>query len=225
MRVSEIFYSIQGEGVSFGLPAVFLRLYGCNLECVWCDSKYAWQGGGFAEMLIDEVLVVILASRGQSGCTRLVVTGGEPLLQEQALVELAQRREMWPWMVEVETNGTIFPLATLIDKGWQFNVSPKLASSGNALDKRYSPDVLHQFHYVRNVWFKFTVATQEDLNEVVSMVQECNLRSGRVILMPEGTDVDTLLERGRWLVEACKKHCWWFSPRLQIELYGNRRGV
>ena len=223
LRVSEIFYSIQGEGPTIGYPAVFLRLYGCNLRCVWCDSKYAWQKGEMQDDLAISEVVGAMTAKDMCDCSRLVVTGGEPLLQSDALSELAQA--LIGWDCELETNGTIFAPATLVDRGWQFNISPKLASSGNALTQRYKPKVLRHFGYIRNTWFKFTVATQEDLDEVIALTQACNIHDDRVILMPEGTDIDTLIERGAWLAVVCKLHGWRFSPRLQIELWGNRRGV
>jgi len=212
LRVSEIFYSIQGEGPTIGYPAMFLRLFGCNLKCSWCDSKYAWQNREYRDLAVSEVAEAMTARR-------IVVTGGEPLLQSDALSELA--RMLIGRDCELETNGTILAPPTLVDLGWRFNVSPKLASSGNALAQRHRPEVLRHFSHLPHTWFKFTVATQEDLDEVMTLTY----MGERVILMPEGTDTDTLLERGVWLAEICKSCGWRFSPRLQIELYGNRRGV
>lgn len=103
MRVSEVFRSLQGEGKNQGRPTVFLRLAGCNLACAWCDTAYAREGG--AEMAKDAVLAAVREAAGP--CRRLCVTGGEPLLQQEALVALAAALTGEGYAIEVETNGTI----------------------------------------------------------------------------------------------------------------------
>lgn len=222
LRVSEIFYSLQGEGPTLGMSAVFLRLYGCNLQCTWCDSKYANTGLEFKEMAISEVVGAICAA-DESDCMRLVVTGGEPLLQAEALSALAEALVLWE--CEVETNGTIMPPPTLIDLGWQFNVSPKLAGSGVARTARFKTNVLYQFSRVRNVWFKFAIGAHVDVDEVAGIARAFNLDPERIVLMPLGITLTKLITRGTWVAAACKKRGWRFSPRLHIELWGNKRGV
>jgi len=103
MRVVEVFSSLQGEGRNQGRPTVFLRLAGCNLACAWCDTAYAREGG--EELDADAVLDRVRATAGP--CRRLCVTGGEPLLQQEALVPLAAALAAEGFAVEVETNGTI----------------------------------------------------------------------------------------------------------------------
>src|SRR6185503_1731335 len=116
LKVSEIFASIQGEGPSAGAPSVFLRLAQCNLHCAWCDTKYTWDWTTYRfedEVRTESVSAVAVRLRAHSE-QRLVVTGGEPLLQEEALFELFRLLdERARYVVEIETNGTIAPSEAL----------------------------------------------------------------------------------------------------------------
>ena len=101
MRISEIFRSIQGEGLSQGLITTFVRLAGCNLSCSWCDTAYAREGG--KEVPLGDVFQAVEFS----SCNRVCITGGEPLLQGGELGALVQKLDEAGYRVEIETNGTI----------------------------------------------------------------------------------------------------------------------
>ncbi|HDR73026.1 MAG TPA: radical SAM protein [Methanoculleus sp.] len=101
MKISELFRSIQGEGLNQGCTSVFVRLAGCNLDCAWCDTRYAREGG--ADMTVEEVAAHI----GRLGRRRVCITGGEPLLQADELLLLLERLGADGYDVEIETNGTI----------------------------------------------------------------------------------------------------------------------
>lgn len=116
----EIFHSIQGEGASQGTPCVFLRLAGCNLACSWCDTAYSWNGTSPAVKLSPEEAAAAVL---HYPCRRLVITGGEPLVQQKALPGLL--RLLPEHFVEMETNGAILPDEELLHHIGQFNVSPK----------------------------------------------------------------------------------------------------
>lgn len=221
----EIFASIQGEGVSAGLPSTFVRLAVCNLRCSWCDTAYTWDWRRFdrARQVLalepEEVRarVVALAPRNA------VVTGGEPLLQRRQLAPLLGRLREDGFRVEVETNGTVAPgpLAGLVD---QWNVSPKLRHSGNEGLRRIRPEVLAAFVALPGAWFKFVVAAESDLEEVETLCSALAIPAGRVVLMPEGSTRAALEERGAWLAEACTARGYRFSTRLHILLWGDERG-
>ncbi|WP_339681149.1 7-carboxy-7-deazaguanine synthase QueE [uncultured Hyphomonas sp.] len=242
--VPEIFHSLQGEGVSAGKPSVFVRFSQCNLHCVWCDTAYTWnfQGTEFshrddlpgAPKKFDraaetvDVSVEALAERLISQpCRRIIFTGGEPLLQQRDLGELIQRLKAFDpdFYIEIETNGTIKPVglaAELID---QFNVSPKLAHSGNAASIRLRPEVLGFYAGDPRANFKIVVANPSDLEEVHALVAESGMPASRVWLMPEGRTPAELRAREPWLAEACLEAGYNFTDRLHIHLYGDTRGT
>jgi len=154
----------------------------------------------------------------------VVITGGEPLLQQSALGPLAALLAARGMRLEVETNGTVRPadpLAGLVD---QWNVSPKLESSGNTAREREAPDALSWYAGQPEAFFKFVIVEPEDLDEVVALVARYHLPPDRVLLMPEATDAATLTARTAWLVEPCQDLGYRFSTRLHILLWGNTRG-
>lgn len=222
----EIFHSIQGEGVSAGTPTVFLRLATCNLACTWCDTRYTWDwrnfdyADGVVEMALDEVESRILAF----GRPRLVITGGEPLLQQAVLAPLVASLAGQGFYCEVETNGTIVPSPGMIEGIAQWNVSPKLENSGNMTRAREVPDALSAFGHMDTAYFKFVVVAPPDVDEVAAIVARYGLASERVMLMPEGVTAEAMKERGRWVAEACVERGFLFSPRLHILLWGDERG-
>ena len=223
----EIFASLQGEGPSAGRPSMFVRLSNCNLACDWCDTAYTWRFTGpdaydrKANQLVlseTETAERILAFNG----TRLVITGGEPLLQAPALAKLLA---LLPTLhVEIETNGTIPPPPALDAFVHQYNVSPKLAHSGNPGALALNPERLAAFAADCRAYFKFVIATPGDVAEVLALAETYSIPRERLFLMPEGTDSDTLRTRARWLAEICTAHGLRLSDRLHIHLYGDTRG-
>jgi 7-carboxy-7-deazaguanine synthase len=228
LPVSEVFLSVQGEGVNVGTPSVFLRTYFCNLTCTWCDTKYTWlnqdrskAGVDYQPMSVEGVICRVEDFR----CKNLVLTGGEPLLHQKLLLPILSRLKGDGMHIEVETNGTILPSKKTFDVVDFFNVSPK--TSNSLVDKRLRTrrSVLEAFVESGKAWFKFVVRNQEDLSEVESLISDFSIPGERVILMPEGTDSAVLIERSRWLIEVCKERGFRFTPRLHILLFGNRRGI
>ena len=207
---------------------MFVRLSRCNLACVWCDTAYTWRftGPGAFERKANQVTLSeddtaarILAYNGD----RLVITGGEPLLQAAALAKMLA---LLPAMhVEIETNGTVAPPPALDALVHQYNVSPKLAHSGNRATLALIPERLAAFAADPRAYFKFVVATPGDVAEVLALAQTYAMPRERVFLMPEGTDSATLLMRARWLAQICAREGLRLSDRLHIHLYGDTRGT
>ena len=231
----EIFASLQGEGPSAGRPSVFVRLSRCNLACQWCDTAYTWRftgdnrphrdGTAFDRaqnqltLAEDDIAARIAAFDGN----RLVITGGEPLMQGAAL---ARMLDALPAMhVEIETNGTVAPHPALDAHVDQYNVSPKLAHSGNPADLALIPARLTAWAQDSRACFKFVIASPEDVTEVLALQAEYVIPPERIFLMPEGTDSATLRTREKWLSELCVKHGFRMSDRLHIHLYGDTRGT
>jgi len=227
MKISEIFYSIQGEGMLTGVPSVFVRTSGCNLRCVWCDTPYtSWSPEG-SEMAIDDILAAIQEYPAQHA----VVTGGEPMIAPN-IVQLTQGIRQQDLHITIETAGTMFhPVACDL-----MSISPKLENStpherdggkwaAQHERLRYQPDVLKQLMSEYDYQLKFVVASPDDLKEIATMIEEIGADRSRVVLMPEGTTPEAIRERAPWLTEICKREGFRYSPRLHIDLWGNRRGV
>ena len=222
----EIFRSIQGEGVTAGMPTVFLRLATCNLSCSWCDTKYTWDWEHYAYAQEVGSVETDDAERRVRAfeLPHLVITGGEPLLQQRELAPLASILHADGYYCEVETNGTIAPDDGMVEAISQWNVSPKIASSGNSSSRREVPDALVAFGELESAYFKFVIVAREDIDEVCELVDRYSLPAGRVVLMPEGTTPQVLTERSQWLATACAELGFRFSTRLHILLWGDRRG-
>ena len=236
----EIFASLQGEGRSAGLPCTFVRLSRCNLACSWCDTAYTWHFEGDNRPHRDGVTFeraanqVVLSEQEVAarimalGGDRLVITGGEPLLQG---AQLARMAALLPheggeaMSIEVETNGTVAPhpeLAPLVD---QYNVSPKLKHSGNPAEIALLSERLQAWSNEPKANFKFVIAAPEDLTEVLELQAVYAIPAARIQVMPEGTTSAAIRARSAWLAPLALDHGLGFSDRLHIHLYGDTRGT
>lgn len=227
MKISEVFSSIQGEGILAGVPSLFVRTSGCNLRCLWCDTPYAsWNPEG-EDWPLDRIVDWTLK---HPAFRHVVLTGGEPMIQPE-LPELARRLNALGLHITIETAGTVFvelPCHLL-------SVSPKLANStppdapdgwaGRHERLRINEDTLLRLTSRYDYQLKFVVASPADLDEIHSIVRLCRTPPDRVLLMPEARNRDELHARAAWLVETCKHTGYRYCPRLHIELYGSRRGV
>jgi len=231
----EIFASLQGEGASIGRPCTFIRLSRCNLACEWCDTAYTWRFTGDNrphrdDLAFDRAANQVTLSEEEAarrivalGQERLVITGGEPLLQAPALTRMLR---LLPGIrVEIETNGTVAPPPALDALIAQYNVSPKLKHSGNPAELALIPERLAAWAADPRACFKFVIATPEDLDEVLALQRDYAIPAARIWLMPEGRDSKTLRARGQWLAEICSEHGFSFSDRLHIHLFGDTRGT
>jgi 7-carboxy-7-deazaguanine synthase len=223
LKIAELFYSLQGEGSLVGVPSVFIRTSGCNLRCSWCDTPYtSWKPEG-----VDLTLHQILDEVKAHPAKHVVVTGGEPMIAPE-IIPLTERLRGLGLHVTIETAGTVFqPVACDL-----MSISPKLSNStpegpwaAQHERVRIQEATLAKLMGRYDYQLKFVMEKPEDLAEVRSLVAALGAERGRVILMPEGTDRERLRERAVWLVEVCKDEGFRFSPRLHVDLYGNRRGV
>jgi 7-carboxy-7-deazaguanine synthase len=214
LKIAEIFYSLQGEGALVGVPSVFVRTSGCNLRCSWCDTPYtSWHPEG-EEMKPEAILEQV----SRYPATHVVITGGEPMIAPE-IVKLTNM--LAGKHITIETAGTVYqPVRCDL-----MSISPKLSNSNQPESHRIKPEVLKQLMSTYAHQLKFVVASREDLVEVEALLESTGASRNRVILMPEGIDRKTLHERSQWLAEICKERDYRFSPRLHVELYGNRRGT
>lgn len=235
----EIFLSLQGEGKNQGAPSVFVRTSRCNLYCVWCDTPYTWnwQGSSFThsgsrrydrERETAELDVLDVAQRvWHWDCRRVVLTGGEPLLQAAECAALARALHARDsrYQIEIETNGTIAPTPELDACVQQYTVSPKLDHSLVERSLRLRPAVLAAFAENPKSVFKFVLSDAADLTAVRELVREHRIDADRVYLMPLGTSSRELELRRPSIAQACLENGYRLSDRLHIHLYGDRRGV
>lgn len=227
MHIAEIFYSIQGEGSLLGMPSVFVRTSGCNLRCTWCDTPYtSWRPQG-QHLSIAEIAQQVAAF----SAAHVVITGGEPMIAPD-MVDLTRKLRELALHITIETAGTSYsPVECDL-----MSISPKLSNSTprereggrwTAVHERlrYQPEILKRLvaEYAHQV--KFVVTGLEDLEEVAAIVRELAVPRSAVVLMPEGTDREILRGRGQWLAEVCKREGYRYSPRLHIDLWGDKRGV
>lgn len=225
MKISEIFHSIQGEGILAGVSSVFIRTSGCNLRCTWCDTPYtSWKPEG-SDQSVEQILKIV----SQYPARHMVLTGGEPMLFEES-IELCETLRQLGHHITIETAGTIFrPVPCDL-----MSISPKLANSTPLQDPYWSiqhdklrlqPDVLKRLMDHSDYQLKFVVAQPEDLDEIDPLVERLAAVPEKVLLMPEGRDTNTLNKRSVWIAELCKSRGYRYSPRLHVLLWGDKRGI
>jgi organic radical activating enzyme len=218
------FFTLQGEGDSIGKPTVFLRLHLCNLQCSWCDTRYTWDRTTreFWQESQDWDIDRAISEISVFNQHRLVITGGEPLMQQPMVSRLIKR--IPDWDIEIETNGTILPIQDLANR-CQFNVSPKLNNSGNKELSRLKPDVLRAYNALSKTTFKFVAQFVDDIHEIDVIVAKCAIDPKKIIIMPEGKSEEEIVNHAIAIIDDVKLRGWRLLPRLQVILWGNKRGI
>lgn len=229
-----VFATLQGEGKTAGFPSVFLRLHYCNLSCGqkggWqCDTDYTWDknkaeywkepGDWSFQESADKIEAEWSRNFGYLESKRLVVTGGEPLLQQEKIIKLISK--LPGWKVEIETNGTIDPLPELSE--CQFNCSPKLENSGNTKRLRYKPEILRHINKIPESNFKFVASSPEDFEEIDNIVTECRLDPNKILIMPEGKTFENVELHAQLIKEEIAKRNWKLTYRNQLIWFGPKR--
>ena len=226
MKYSEFFHTIQGEGKLVGVPSVFFRTSYCNLRCVWCDSAYtSWTPENKDITLADAVEAIT-----KYDCKHVVITGGEPFIQVKELSQLCQELDRRGHHITIETNATIFaPVAAHF-----ISMSPKLQNSNPPSENRYfqrhergriCPDVIRQFLNRYECQVKFVVDQPADIAEIQALEAEIAIPAETIVLMPQGITPEELAPKQEWLVDICKDHGYRYSPRVHVDIWGDKRGV
>jgi 7-carboxy-7-deazaguanine synthase len=235
LNVSEFYYdTIQGEGIYRGYPAAFLRLRGCILDCVYCDTAEVWRSGhpySFSELfgLIEESKLIYKLLDNQ----HLIFTGGSPLLQQdriQLFLEAFWKRFGFFPFIEIENECVINPndFLTRVVRCW--NNSPKLENSGESMSKRYKPYVIKRVAglpgWNPNSWFKFVIGSEKDWEEIQSNFLDTELiNKNQIILMPLGESQEEIRNSQQAVVELAIKHNVIYSSRDHIVLWDKKVSV
>lgn len=207
--------TLQREGRWEGRPVAQIRLAGCNLACKWCDVPYSWDYDGRLgiaypqDMTTGTVPISELISWATQ-CTRIVITGGEPMLQHEPLRALSEEISERT-MTEIETNGTISPEG--FDYRVRFSVSLKLSNSGNPWNRAIKPRTIAEFND-RRADFKFTISDVRDLSEVLQLQTEFGIDAQRIWVMPEARSIQQATDKLDWLTVEAESRGWSLSTRL-----------
>ena len=231
MKISELFFSIQGEGELTGIPSVFVRTSGCNLRCRWCDTKYSsWTPEG-ENVDIEELVEKVCSYPAR----HVVITGGEPMIAKD-IKEFVDLLKQSGKHITIETAGTIAPNGIQCDLA---SISPKLSDStpekGEISEEwierhdstRIDYNILNEWIDSYEFQLKFVVSSREGINEVKCIIDkiESDILPEKVLLMPEGTDSETIHSRYDMLVNLCKENGFRMCNRLHLDLFGNTRGT
>lgn len=231
LHISELVYdTIQGEGITTGQPAVFLRTQGCQINCFFCDSKEVWRKGN--PYSVEELLHIFrkegLMNKLMNN-SYLVVTGGSPLLQQTALVELFRRmRQRFNYLpkIEIENECVLLPNKSMIYFVHQWNNSPKLSNSGVKKELRYKPEIIQYTADQPNSFFKFVVKEEKDWNEIEKdFLKPKLIRKSQIILMPEGGTRKELYKRYKTIVNIACREGVRMTDRLHIQIWNKATGV
>jgi 7-carboxy-7-deazaguanine synthase len=226
MKYSEIFYTLQGEGQLVGVPSVFFRTSFCNLRCSWCDTPYTSWIPENHDISVSEAFNELT----KFGVKHVVITGGEPFLQKKELTTLCEMLSTKGHHITIETNATVFvPVqANLI------SMSPKLSNSTPLDDKRWNKihekerlkeDIIRLFLEKYACQVKFVINDIQDIQEVRELAEQIPIPKETIVLMPQGIEINEIQEREKWLVEVCKETGYRYSPRLHLNIWGNKRGT
>lgn len=228
MRIAELYRSIQGEGRLTGVDSVFVRTSGCNLRCWFCDTPFtSWLPEG-EDWSVDD----IIARVGELQSSHVVITGGEPMLFAE-LVPLCDRLQANGCHITIETAGTLY-LSVRCDL---MSISPKLAGSAPSEFEhprwharhertRHQPQVMQRLLDDYDYQLKFVIDNPADVDEVERYLLEFpSVDHGQVMLMPQGTNIESLTDRARWLEPLCTTRGFQYCPRRHIEWFGFQRGT
>jgi organic radical activating enzyme len=253
LKINEIFGpTVQGEGSAGGQHCMFVRVSNCNLACGWCDTAYTWafnerqanklevpvifdKADNLFELTTDEVIGYLKTPhptnprfRGawdvETQPTMIVISGGEPMMQSRELAPLAARLAGYGNDIHVETAATLIPDSEFEKHVTQFNVSPKLAHSGNRLEMRRKPDVLEWFGNDDRSWFKFVMRDPADFDEIDELVKIAGVKPHQVMVMPEGVTAEKNMAIAKTLVDGAVERGYGISYRTHILLWKDVRG-
>jgi len=213
MKISEIFFSIQGEGVEIGLPTVFVRLFACDLRCTWCDSMYAVEETDFKDMSIEEVRVGIERFK----CKRICFTGGEPLIQQKELEILAKDLVHDGYEIILETSGHKEPPPVFWTDSCLISMDCKCPGSG--MEKRMDFELMEKLR--PNDQLKFVIQDEADYEYAKGILKKYKIKANIIFQPVYGSSLKWLAER----VLEDRLERVRVLPQLHKIIWGDKRGV
>lgn len=243
MKISELFYSIQGEGKRTGSPSFFIRTNHCNLRCKFtggnlCDTSYtSWfpdDDKNIGEVEIDHIIKEYL----KTNCRDVVITGGEPTMYTEELALLCRELKNISrgLFITIETNGTYF--GDFSENADLMSISPKLSSSvpyNTEFEKmheknRINPETFKKYNSLKleekiDIQWKFVFTNEKDIDEIMELQTLIGFENKDIYLMPEGITENDLKNRRMKTIEVCKKYKFNYTDRLHLLVWGNKRGT
>lgn len=243
MKISELFYSIQGEGKRTGSPSFFIRTNHCNLRCKFtggnlCDTSYtSWfpdDDKNTGEVDIDFILNEFI----KVNCRDVVITGGEPTLYPEELTLLCRKLKSISTdiYITIETNGTYF--GDFVNYADLMSISPKLRSSvpfNTEFEKmheknRINPETFKKYNSLKlekkiDIQWKFVYTNEKDIEEILELKTLTGFETKDIYLMPEGITEEDLRSRRIETIDVCKKFKFNYSDRIHLLVWGNKRGT
>lgn len=236
--------TIQGEGKLCGVPSLFIRTQGCNLRCSWknclgesvpCDTAHSWSANGGYNADVNEITELILGQCKKSNIGHIVLTGGEPMLQEEATLQLLTKLRYHELHTTLETNGTVFNSQIMYVTDL-LSISPKLGMVPMS-DEEYANIIAENINHLhmnrnRSVQLKFVVSQQSDEQRILSFIELVNDRSqyfcsrfdkyNDVLIMPMGATRAEMQLSAPVAAELAVKNGWRYTPRLHVDLWNNK---
>ena len=243
VKISELFYSIQGEGKRTGSPSFFIRTNHCNLRCKFsggnlCDTSYTSWFPNDKKNLGDVEIDFILNEYKIINCGDVVITGGEPTMYADELKILCKKLKNFNKnvFITIETNGTYFDdFVKYVDL---MSISPKLRSSvpfTTEFEKMHEKNrinikVLKKYNSLKkknktDIQWKFVFTDSSDIDEIKNLQSKVGFGNKDIYLMPEGVTESDLKKNRLKTIEACKKFNFNYTDRIHILVWGNKRGT
>ena len=212
LRVNEIFFSIQGEGIQIGVPTIFLRLFGCDLRCTWCDSMYAVEGEDYKDLKVGDLIQKIESLN----CKNICITGGEPLLQQDTLIVLVNALIQRKFKILLETAGHIKPSHIFHDPNVLISMDCKCLAS--KMEKKTNFSILESLQEKDQI--KFVISDKNDYEYARKIITDKNFRA-KIIFQPVyGANISFLADL--ILEDNLKVRV---LPQLHKIIWGDIRGI
>ena len=208
--INEIFLSVQGEGIYTGVPSIFIRVAGCNLNCPWCDTAYAKSAKDGIKMSTSSILNKVK----KYNVEHVVITGGEPTIYLEELKVLCSELNSLNKKITIETNSTIY-----------VDCNPHLLSLSPKLYQGWNEEIIKEnINKNCDTQIKIVVDSIDEASDALKRIEKFNIEKDKIFLMPNADSRNKHIRGAAWLVPFCCNNNVRFGGRLQTLLWNNERG-